>query len=71
MNEAFAISTLARYQARQAVKQIYRSAGRKPTSIKFRELQEDADRYLSEHREQLMAWARGAYIKTSRTKTKR
>jgi hypothetical protein len=71
MNEAFAISTLARYQARQAVKQIYRSAGRKPTSIKFRELQEDADRYLSEHREQLMEWARGALIKSDAPKRRR
>jgi hypothetical protein len=42
------------------VKQIYRSAGRKPTSIRYRELCEDADRYLNEHREEMMAWAQRA-----------
>jgi hypothetical protein len=73
MHEAFAITALARYQARQAVKLQYRAAGRRATSIKFRELQEDADRYLAENREQLMEWARHAVtkIKTSRTKSKR
>ena len=68
-----AMTTLARYQARQAVKQAYRSAGRKYTSIKFRELQADADAYLIEHQEQLMEWARHAVtnIKTSARKSKR
>jgi hypothetical protein len=55
------------------VKQIYRSAGRKPTSIRYRELCEDADRYLNDHRDEMMAWAQKAVteIKTSRTKSKR
>jgi hypothetical protein len=44
MNADFAITTLARYQPRQAVKLRYKAAGRKPTSIRYRELCEDADR---------------------------
>jgi len=55
-----ATTTLARYKSRQMVKQIYRSAGRKATSIRYRELCEDADRYFVEHREEVMAWAQRA-----------
>ena len=55
-----ATTTLARYKSRQMVKQQYRSAGRKPTSIRYRELCEDADRYLNEHRKECMAWAQQA-----------
>ena len=58
--QARATTTLARYKSRQMVKQIYRSAGRKATSIRYRELCEDADRYLNEHREEMMAWAQRA-----------
>jgi hypothetical protein len=55
-----ATTTLARYKSRQMVKQIYRSAGRKPTSIRYRELCEDAERYLTDHREEMLAWAQAA-----------
>jgi hypothetical protein len=55
-----ATTTLARYKSRQMVKQIYRSAGRKPTRIRYRELCEDADKYLNDHREEMMAWAQRA-----------
>jgi hypothetical protein len=58
-----ATTTLARYKSRQMVKLQYRSAGRKPTSIRYRELCEDADRYLNDHREERMARAQLAYIK--------
>jgi hypothetical protein len=68
-----ATTTLARYKSRQMVKQIYRSAGRKPTSIRYRELCEDADRYLAEHREEIMAWAQAACadIKSAEPKRRR
>ena len=66
-----ATTCLARYKSRQMVKQIYRSAGRKPTSIRYRELCEDADRYLNDHREEMMAWAQRALIKLNAPRKRR
>ena len=67
MNPDAATATLARWQAHQRMKLVYRHAGRKATSIPYRELCEDADRYLVEHRDELMEWATRAcaQIKTS------
>ena len=73
MDIAFATSALARYKARQCMKQVYRRAGRRSHTISYRQLCEDADRYFVEHREECLAWARAACaeFKTSRPKTKR
>jgi hypothetical protein len=62
LSQARATTTLARYKSRQMVKQIYRSAGRKPTSIRYRELCEDADRYFVNNREAMLAWAQSVLV---------
>jgi hypothetical protein len=43
--------TLARYYAKQAVKEQRRAAGLKPQDFEFRELAQAADGYLSNHPE--------------------
>ena len=65
MNPDFATIALARYRARQGLKQRYRRAGIKTTGVPYPELRMQTDRYFVEHKEECMAWARGANVKTS------
>ena len=73
MNPDFATIALARYQARQGLRQRYRSAGIKTTGVPYPELWLEADRYLAEHKEEIMGWATRACaeIKLSAPKSKR